>query len=76
MLILLHGVFSFSTRLHVSARLLSPGKGSPRIPVFDVKLFLDSAGLGRKIDKFRTKRNHLLAGRSREIPSCTFGKAV
>ena len=30
-------------------------KANSRIPVFDVKLFLDSAGLGRKVTKFRGK---------------------
>jgi CRP-like cAMP-binding protein len=30
-------------------------KANPRIPAFDVKLFLDSAGLGRKVAKFRGK---------------------
>jgi CRP/FNR family transcriptional regulator, cyclic AMP receptor protein len=30
-------------------------KASLRIPVFDLKSFLDSAGLGRKVEKFRAK---------------------
>jgi hypothetical protein len=30
-------------------------KTNLEIPVFDVKLFLDSAGLGRKVVKFRGK---------------------
>src|SRR6202521_6091137 len=31
----------------------SPKKGNLRIPAFDVQLFLDSAGLRRKVEKFR-----------------------
>ena len=33
----------------------SPKKATSRIPAFDVQLFLDSAGLGRTIGKFRGK---------------------
>jgi CRP-like cAMP-binding protein len=33
----------------------SPQKAIPRSPVFDVKVFLDSAGLGRRVAKFRGK---------------------
>jgi CRP/FNR family transcriptional regulator, cyclic AMP receptor protein len=32
-----------------------PKKAKSRSPVFDVRLFLDSAGLGRKVAKFRAK---------------------
>jgi CRP/FNR family cyclic AMP-dependent transcriptional regulator len=42
-------------RRRVSAGALHPPKASGRVPAFDVKLFLDSAGLGRRIDKFRAK---------------------
>jgi CRP/FNR family cyclic AMP-dependent transcriptional regulator len=34
---------------------LPPPKASGKIPAFEVKVFLDSAGLGRRIDKFRAK---------------------
>jgi CRP/FNR family transcriptional regulator, cyclic AMP receptor protein len=37
-------------------------KVNPKIPVFDVKLFLDSAGLGRKIAKFRRKETVFTQG--------------
>ena len=33
----------------------SPKKANLRRPAFDLKLFLDSAGLGRKVQKFRGK---------------------
>ena len=35
--------------------LFVPPKAYRRTPAFDVKLFLDSAGLGRRVDKFRAK---------------------
>jgi CRP/FNR family cyclic AMP-dependent transcriptional regulator len=37
-------------------------KVNPNIPVFDVKLFLDSAGLGRKVAKFRAKETVFVQG--------------
>ncbi len=37
-------------------------KATPGIPVFDVKLFLDSAGLGRKLAKFRAKETIITQG--------------
>jgi CRP/FNR family cyclic AMP-dependent transcriptional regulator len=37
-------------------------KVNPKIPVFDVKLFLDSAGLGRKVVKFRAKDTVFVQG--------------
>jgi len=37
-------------------------KANPRILVFDVKLFLDSAGLGRKVTKFRGKETVFAQG--------------
>ena len=37
-------------------------KVNPKIPVFDVKLFLDSAGLGRKVAKFRAKETVFVQG--------------
>ena len=33
----------------------SPKKANPASPAFDLKLFLDSAGLGRKVERFRGK---------------------
>jgi CRP/FNR family transcriptional regulator, cyclic AMP receptor protein len=38
-----------------SAGALHPPKASDRVPTFDVKMFLDSTGLGQRIDKFRAK---------------------
>ncbi len=40
----------------------SPQKTNSRIPVFDVKLFLDSAGLARKINTFRRKETVFAQG--------------
>ena len=40
----------------------SPRKASSGIPAFDVKLFLDSAGLGRKVAKFRGKETVFAQG--------------
>jgi CRP/FNR family cyclic AMP-dependent transcriptional regulator len=37
-------------------------KVNPKIPVFDVKLFLDSAGLGRKVAKFGRKETVFTQG--------------
>jgi CRP/FNR family transcriptional regulator, cyclic AMP receptor protein len=37
-------------------------KANPKIPVFDVQLFLDSAGLGRKVAKFRSKETVFVQG--------------
>ena len=37
-------------------------KVNPKIPVFDVKLFLDSACLGRKVAKFRAKQTVFVQG--------------
>ncbi|MGC2768146.1 MAG: cyclic nucleotide-binding domain-containing protein, partial [Candidatus Acidiferrum sp.] len=37
-------------------------KVNPKILVFDVKLFLDSAGLGRKVAKFRAKQTVFVQG--------------
>jgi CRP/FNR family transcriptional regulator, cyclic AMP receptor protein len=37
-------------------------KANPRTPSFDVKLFLDSAGLGRKVAKFRGKETVFTQG--------------
>jgi len=39
-----------------------PSKASSRIPRFDVQLFLDSAGLGRKVNKFRAKETVFAQG--------------
>ena len=40
----------------------SPKKAHSKDPAFDVKLFLDSAGLGRKVDKFRKKETVFAQG--------------
>ena len=40
----------------------SPSKASSKSPAFDVKLFLDSAGLGRKLNKFRKKETVFTQG--------------
>jgi CRP/FNR family cyclic AMP-dependent transcriptional regulator len=40
----------------------SPQKANSQIPVFDVKLFLDSAGLGRKLNTFRRKETVFAQG--------------
>jgi CRP/FNR family cyclic AMP-dependent transcriptional regulator len=40
----------------------SPKRANSRNPAFDVKLFLDSAGLGRKVDKFRKKETVFAQG--------------
>src|ERR1700745_3708461 len=40
----------------------SPQKANPGRPAFDVKLFLDSAGLGRKVSKFRAKETLFAQG--------------
>jgi CRP/FNR family transcriptional regulator, cyclic AMP receptor protein len=40
----------------------SPRKATSRIPAFDVQSFLDSAGLGRKVDNFRKKQTVFAQG--------------
>ncbi len=40
----------------------SPQKANSRSPAFDVKLFFDSAGLGRKVGKFRGKETVFAQG--------------
>jgi CRP-like cAMP-binding protein len=40
----------------------SPKKANLRSPVFDVKFFLESAGLGRKVVKFRAKETFFAQG--------------
>jgi len=40
----------------------SPKKGILRVPAFDVKLFLDSAGLGRKVAEFAAKQTVFAQG--------------
>jgi hypothetical protein len=52
-----------------------PIKVSSKGPVFDVKLFLDSAGLGRKIKTFRGKETIFTQGDPAK-ESCTFRKAA
>jgi CRP/FNR family cyclic AMP-dependent transcriptional regulator len=48
-------------RVSVNVRR-SPKKANSSSPAFDVQLFLDSAGLGRKIDKFRGKETVFAQG--------------
>jgi len=49
----------------VSAKVpRSPRKANSGIPAFDVKLFLDSAGLGRKVGKFQRKETVFAQGDS------------
>jgi CRP/FNR family cyclic AMP-dependent transcriptional regulator len=52
---------SAARHVSVTVRRLSP-KANSRSPVFDVQLFLDSAGLGRKVDKFRRKETVFAQG--------------
>jgi CRP/FNR family cyclic AMP-dependent transcriptional regulator len=40
----------------------SPKKANSAVPVFDVKVFLDSAGLGRKVSKFEAKETLFAQG--------------
>lgn len=40
----------------------SPKKANPRSPVFDVNLFLDSAGVGRTVSKFQAKETLFTQG--------------
>jgi CRP-like cAMP-binding protein len=48
-------------RVSVKVRRYPP-KANPRTSAFDVRLFLDSAGLGRKVDKFRRKETVFAQG--------------
>jgi CRP/FNR family transcriptional regulator, cyclic AMP receptor protein len=52
---------SAARRVPEKVRRLPP-KASSRIPRFDVQLFLDSAGLGRKVNKFRAKETVFVQG--------------
>ena len=52
-------VRSVSVKVAV-ARL--PKKANSKTPAFDVKLFLDSAGLGRKVSKFQGKETVFAQG--------------
>ena len=52
-------VRSVSVKVAV-ARL--PKKGKPKPPAFDVKSFLDSTGLGRKVGKFQGKETVFAQG--------------
>src|SRR6266403_4759524 len=47
----------------LSAKAHAPKKRNLRSPAFDVKVFLDSAGLGRKLVKFRAKEIIFAQGR-------------
>jgi CRP/FNR family cyclic AMP-dependent transcriptional regulator len=53
---------SFVLRRKPVKRRRSRKKASSRSPAFDVKLFLDSAGLGRKVGKFRGKETVFAQG--------------
>jgi CRP/FNR family transcriptional regulator, cyclic AMP receptor protein len=49
--------------IRVSSNILRPPKrANPRIPVFDVNSFLDSSGLRRRVEKFRTKETVFTQG--------------
>src|SRR5882672_8793057 len=54
-------VSSAARRVSVSVRR-SPKKANLKIPAFDVQSFLDSAGLGRKVGKFRGKETVFTQG--------------
>ena len=54
-------VSSAPRRVSVKVRR-SPPKANASSPAFDVKLFLDSAGLGRKVEKFRAKQTIFAQG--------------
>jgi len=45
-------------------RAAAPQQNESNVPVFDVRLFLESPGLRRKVNTFQKKRTRLLAGRS------------
>jgi CRP/FNR family transcriptional regulator, cyclic AMP receptor protein len=53
---------SFVDRRKPVKRRRSRKKASLRSPAFDVKLFLDSAGLGRKVGRFRAKETVFAQG--------------
>src|ERR1700689_5434823 len=55
---------SAASRLVSNKARRSPQKANSKILVFDVKLFLDSAGLGRKINTFRRKETVFAQGDS------------
>jgi CRP/FNR family cyclic AMP-dependent transcriptional regulator len=55
------GMASVARRASVKAARSSQ-KANSRSPAFDVKLFLDSAGLGRKVSKFRAKETIFAQG--------------
>jgi CRP/FNR family cyclic AMP-dependent transcriptional regulator len=52
---------SIARRVSVKVRR-SPQKANSRSPAFDVRLFLDSAGVGRKVDKFLGKETVFAQG--------------
>jgi len=51
-----------SPRRRVSVKARRSQKASSKTPAFDLKLFLDSAGLGRKVGKFRGKETIFAQG--------------
>jgi len=54
---------SSAAPIRVSVNALRPTKkANPTTPVFEVKLFLDSAGLGRRVEKFRSKQTIFTQG--------------
>jgi CRP/FNR family transcriptional regulator, cyclic AMP receptor protein len=56
-----HSVSPVARRVPAKVRR-SPPKATSRIPAFDVQSFLDSAGLGRRVDTFRTKQTIFAQG--------------
>src|SRR5712664_1962823 len=56
-----HMAFSAVRRAPVKVRRYTP-KANSGSPAFNVKLFLDSAGLGRKVNKFRAKETVFAQG--------------
>jgi CRP/FNR family transcriptional regulator, cyclic AMP receptor protein len=57
------GLIISSPTRHVSVKVRrSPPKANSRSPAFDVRLFLDSAGLGRRVDKLGGKETVFAQG--------------
>ena len=55
-------IMSSAVYRRVSTVRSYPQKAKLKIPAFDVKLFLDSAGLGRRVNKFRGKETVFAQG--------------
>ena len=56
------GLIVASPARRVSSKVRPSPKANPRSPAFDVQLFLDSAGLGRKVKRFRAKETVFTQG--------------